>query len=255
MRLRRASVITAVLSVVISITGGGSVPVANAAATTLGSSGSPALVSSLGSITNTSGTTQDSLTLTLGSPVAQGDTVVVGIGAQGNVSVSSVSDSRGNTYHVDVVRTYTSSSTVKSTTALVTAPVTTALQAGDAITVTLSVGNAWGFVAQDWSGITGLDQSGTMDSGGVASTAVSASTSGATATAPEVVFALATTNGWPSITAGSGYTATATLQASSGTVKRELGLEYQVVPSTGTQTGTFTLGSNGYWVAAVATYA
>jgi hypothetical protein len=39
-----------------------------------------------------------------------------------------------------------------------------------------------------------------------------------------------------------------------GTAKREFALEYAVVPSTGTQTATFTLGSAMYWVAAIGTY-
>jgi len=39
-----------------------------------------------------------------------------------------------------------------------------------------------------------------------------------------------------------------------GSAKRELGLEYAIVTTTGTQTGTFALGSSDYWVAAIATY-
>ncbi len=217
-------------------------------------SGSPQRVGQIGTVTNTSGTIQNSLPLTVNAPVAAGDTIVVGVGAQGNVSVTSATDSRGNTYHVDAARQYTASTGVKSTTALLTAPVTTALQAGDTITVTVSTGNAWGFVAEDWSGISGLDQTGTADSGGTTSSTVSVSTSASTATAPEAVFAVTATAPWPGITAGSGYTESADLQLSQGTAKREFGLEYAIVSSTSTQTATFGLGSARYWVAAIGTY-
>ena len=219
------------------------------------SAGSITRVGQIGSVSNTSGVVQNSLTVTVNNPVAQGDTVVVGVGAQNKISVTSAADSRGNTYNVDVVRQYTASTGGKSTTALITAQVTTALQPGDTITVTISKGTTWGFVAEDWSGFSGLDQTGTSDSAGVKINAVSVSTSAATASAPEAVFAVTVTTGWPGLTAGPGYTETAELQLQNGGLtKRELGLEYAIVPTTGSQTATFTLGSAQYWVAAIATY-
>lgn len=212
-------------------------------------------VGQIGAVSNTSGVVQNNLSVTVTNPVVQGDTVVIGVGAQNKVSVVSAADSRGNTYQVDAVRQYAGATGGKSTTALVAGVATTALQPGDTITVTLSKGNAWGFVAEDWAGISGLDRTGTNDSAGVKTTAVSVSTSGATSASPEAVFVVTTTSGWPGLTAGSGYIETADLQLRNGTAKRELGLGYAIVSTTGVQTGTYTLGRAGYWVAAIATYA
>jgi len=226
----------------------------SSASFTVVSSGAIQRVGQIGTATNTTGTAQSTLSVTVSNPVAQGDTIVIGVGAQNNVSVISAGDSRGNTYRVDAVRQYTAATGGKSTTAIATGTAATALQPGDTITVTLSKGNTWGFVAEDWAGISGLDRIGTSDSAGAKTTAVSVSTSGTTTTSPEVVFALTTTSGWPGLTVGSGYIETADLQLRNATAKRELGLGYAVVSTTGTQTGTYTLGKAAYWVAAIATY-
>ena len=221
---------------------------------TVSSPGSIVRVGQIGTVSNTSGVVQNALSVTVSNTVPPGDTVVIGAGAQNNVTVVSAADPRGNTYTVNATRQYTNATGGKSTTALISAHVTTALQPGDTITVTLSKGNTWGFVAEQWSGLSAFDQTGGADSAGVNNTSVSVSTSAATTSAPEAVFAVTVTTGWPGLTAGPGYVETADLQMLNGSAKRELGFEYAIVSSTGVQTGTFALGKTSYWVAAIATY-
>jgi len=167
----------------------------------------------------------------------------------------SAADSRGNTYSVNATRQYTAGTGGKSTTALISAHLATGLQPGDTITVTVSKGNTWGFVAEQWSGLSAFDRTGGSDSAGAKTTTASVSTSGATTSSPEAVFAVTMTSGWPGLSAGPGYTQTAALQLQNTTAKRSLGFEYAVVSGTGVQTATFALGKSSYWVAAIATYA
>ncbi len=222
---------------------------------TVGSSGSINRVGQIGTVSNTSGVVQNALSVTVSSPVPAGDTVVIGAGAQNNITVVSAADSRGNTYSVNATRQYTAGAGGKSTTALISAHLTTGLQPGDTITVTVSKGNTWGFVAEQWSGLSGFDRTGGSDSAGAQTTTASVSTSGATTGSPEAVFAVTMTSGWPGLSAGPGYTQTAGLQLQNTTAKRSLGFEYAVVSGTGVQTATFVLGKSSYWVAAIATYA
>jgi hypothetical protein len=221
----------------------------------VGSPGSIVRVGQIGTVSNTSGVAQNSLSLLVNNTVPAGDTVIIGAGAQNNISVVSVADSRGNAYTTNVTRQYTNATGGKSTTALISSHVTTDLQPGDTITVTLSTGNTWGFVAEHWSGLSAVDRIGTADSAGAQTATASASTTAATTTASEAVFAVTMTTGWPGLFAGSGYTQTADMQLLNGSAKRELGLEYALVSTTGVQTGTFGLGKTSYWVAAIATYA
>jgi hypothetical protein len=212
-----------------------------------------ARVGQVGTVSNTFGVTTDTLSVPVGAAgVAQGDTVILGIAGQGTPTITAISDSRGNTYRVDAIRQY--SGTGKCTVAIASAPVTTALVQGDTISVTLSVGNAWGFVAEDWSGLSSADQTGTADSNSTASTTVSVSTPGPTAQANEAAIAVACAAGQPGITAGGGYTLTADLKMAEGTAKRELGSEYQILSTTGVQTASFALGSALNWAAAIVTY-
>lgn len=222
---------------------------------TVGSPGSIVRVGQIGTVSNTSGVTQNSMSLAVSNPVPPGDTVVIGVGVQNNVSVVSAADSRGNTYTVNTTRQYMGATGGKSTTALISARLTTGLQPGDTITVTLSQGNTWGFVAEQWSGLSSFDRNGGADSAGAQTSTASVSTDGATTTIPEAVFAVTMTTGWPGLAAGPGYTETADLQLMNGTTKRELAFEYRLVAAAGVQTASFALSKKQYWVAAIATYA
>jgi parallel beta-helix repeat protein len=217
------------------------------------SGGSISRVASLGSVANGSSAT-NTLSLTVGRTVAVGDRIVLGIGARGAVRVSSIVDSRGNVYRVDAVRATSSQTAPKSTAVIATAGVATALKPGDVITVTVSQGKAWGFAAEDWTGITKLDQVGGADSGETTGSAVAVGSAGPTTGSPEVVFAVTTVNSAPGIAAGAGFTETVDLKMAQGGATREFALEYAVVSSSGVQTATFGLGAAKYWVGALATY-
>jgi hypothetical protein len=213
-------------------------------------------VGQIGSVSNISGGALDTLSVTVGpGGVAAGDTITVGVAAQGNVSIRSVTDTAGNSYQTDVLRQYSGGSN-KCTSALASAFASTALAGGDRITVTVSSGNTWGFVAEEWSGLSATqpDQTGGADSADVPTTVVSVSTVGPTNQAVEVVYGLSCLGGWSGITAGSGYTLTADLKMSLGTTKRELGLEYMLTSSAGPQTATFSLSTARNWSAAIVTY-
>jgi N-acetylglucosamine-6-sulfatase len=212
-------------------------------------------VGQIGTAANTSGTTQKTLSVTVGAGgVPSGDTVILGLAGQGAAHVTSVNDTAGNIYHVDVIRSY--AGTGPCTSALISAPVTQALSQGQTITVTLDKGNAWGFVADDWRGITGtLDRTGQADSNSAASASVSVSTVGSTTQSNEAVASATCVAGVSGVTAGNGYVLTVDLQITSGTNKRELGAEYMTVGATGTQAAAFRLGSAKNWSAVIATYA
>ena len=215
----------------------------------------PAYIGQIGSVSNTSGVTQSNLSVTVGaSGVKAGDTVLLGVAALGSVTVSGASDSAGNTYHVDVMRAF--DGTGPCTSALISGPVTNPLSQGQTITVTVSQGKAWGFAADEWSGLAGaVDQTGAADSNSVSGTTVSVSTAAATTASNEAVVAATCTTVNPGISAGSGYMLTRDLKLAYGTARRELGDESKVVSATGTQTATFTLGSSQNWSAVLATYA
>jgi hypothetical protein len=214
-------------------------------------------VGQIGSVSNTSGGTMNTLSVTVGpGGVAAGDTIIVAIAAQSNVTISSVADSSGNNYGVDVIRQY-SGSTQRCTTALASAYVSRALAPGDTITVTVSYGNAWGFVAEEWSGLSAtgrLDQFGGADSADVKSSTVTVSTGSATGQDTEAVLSLVCVGTWTNLTPGSGYTLTADLKTSVGTAQRELGLENLISSVAGPQTATFRLSTAQNWSAAIATY-
>lgn len=208
----------------------------------------------LGSAANTSDARMQTLSLVLRSSVSAGSVVVLGVGAQGSVSVKSVYDSRGNLYHVDAVRRVAPTVGVKSTTALVSGLVRNRLRAGDQISVTLSQGNAWGFVAQAWTGIIGLDRIGRADSGSGASAHVLVRTSRAVGQSNELVFGVVTTQRRPGLSAGSGFRLAGRLKVTEGAAKREVALEYGVVRTAGVQTATFKLRSRERWAAVVGVY-
>jgi hypothetical protein len=194
------------------------------------------------------------LSVTVGAGgVPVGDTIVLGVAAQGATIVTAASDSAGNTYHVDVIRSYAGTGTCTS--ALISAPVTQALSQGQTITVRLKKGGAWGFVAEDWRGLSGVfDRTGSADSASVAGKLVSVSTTGVTSSSNEAVLAVACIAGQPSVSVGNGYSLGAALNITNGTVKRKLVESYDTVAVTGAQTATFTLTKSSNWSAVIATY-
>jgi N-acetylglucosamine-6-sulfatase len=212
----------------------------------------PTRVAQIGAVANTTNALKPTLSIAVGAAgVPVGDVVVIAIAAQGPISVVHISDDSGNTYRIDSIR---ASSKVACTSALVSGEVTTALTAGQTISVTVSTGKAWGFVADDWRGIDGgADAFGAADSNGVASKTVSVSTSPG-AGAGDVVVAAACISAKPGLIAGAGFTLDKDLKITFKTTNRELGSEFGTASSSGAQAATFTLATARNWAATVATY-
>jgi hypothetical protein len=215
----------------------------------------PSRVGAIGAVSNTTGATLNTLSLQVGADgVPVGDTVMMAVSAQGVVDITNVADTEGNTYHVDVARPY--GGTAACTSAIVSARLSTALSAGDTISVTVSSGKAWGFSADRWTGISGgVDAMGSADSGSTTGSAVAVSTTSATSAAPEAVIGVACIAAQPGFTVGSGYALSRDLLMTYKETRREMGAEYAVVSAVGTQTATLQLDAARNWSAVVATYA
>jgi hypothetical protein len=120
----------------------------------------------------------------------------------------------------------------------------------DTLTITTGCGGVQDVLVDEFTGLsttTPFDQSGTNTA---TNTALTVSTSGATTTANETVYAaFVATSG--TITAGSGYTSTGT----GASANRVLNAESQRITSTGTQTATATESASQAYAAAVITMA
>jgi hypothetical protein len=215
----------------------------------------PSRVGAIGATSNTTGATLNTLSLQVGADgVPVGDTVVMAISAQGVVDITNVADAEGNTYHVDVARPY--GGTAACTSAIVSARLSTALSAGDTISVTVSSGKSWGFSADRWTGISGgVDATGSADSGSTTGSAVAVSTTAATSAAHEGVIGVTCIAAQPGFAVGSGYALSRDLLMTYKETRREMGVEYAVVSAVGIQTATLQLDASRNWSAVVATYA
>lgn len=112
----------------------------------------------LGSINSTTSTASSVCTLTTG--IGVGGVAVLVHSATGAITVSSVADSRGNTWQID---RNTGGSTPGV--AIASAKITTSLQIGDTITATLSAANNRRLATVD--GWTGLDQTTWFETSGI----------------------------------------------------------------------------------------
>ena len=205
--------------------------------------------------TASSSTLGTTLTITVpATGVARGDTIILFAGTSGsNNAVSTVTDSRGNAYTVDVRRSSTASSV---NTNIVSAPVTTALVGGDTIKVTfndtMSIRLA---LATQWRGLatTGrLDRTATSQSSG---TSLSSGTTGATTQASELVLGSFSAGENATFTATGGATAFATqLRASLGSTFRTQWQSYRIVSAKGTYSATGTASRSSLYAGAIATY-
>ncbi len=206
--------------------------------------------------------------------VAAGDTVFVEVVENGSIGIGvSVGDARGNTYHADLIF-----NTSVNPTAIFSAPITTALVAGDAITVTFSgaAPTEAAATAFEFSGIaatTALDQ--TQNGTGTSSTPTSGQTA-TTAQAKELLLGIvevnATTNTSatpPTITftPGANYAGLPAAQSTASfsppppqaslSYTLQVAPEFQVVGAAGKYQADGTLAvsaGNSSWAAGIATY-
>jgi hypothetical protein len=211
-----------------------------------------------GAITPNSATTAgNSIAATVAHAIPAGQDAWVVVGSNMNPSVTSVTDSQGNTWTVDQQRATTGGA--KSMTAVAHARITTALSPGDTITAHLSLSPPTRYI----SGMAAQGvQAGGVDVSASAEGTSTGPDSGATATtsqASELAVGSATiglsTDALSPGSDGHGHNATNIDHRVVGTSnQRAFGAEYVVLNATEAAHATFSSSASGQWGAAVATY-
>lgn len=193
-------------------------------------------------------------TVVSGSEPVSGNLLVLSAVTSGSRTISSIVDSRSNTYAVADFAAFGTSCTGFVAYSLLA----TSLQNGDTITITWSSTANSAVNISEWSGIAAsspLDQHANANSIGTSSVSTfTVGPTGTTAQADELVVAAFGYVGSNSGTAGSGYTLLTRVQ-STGT-NRSVHAEYQVVAATGAQTATMDINvaSSGGTGMALATF-
>jgi len=186
--------------------------------------------------------TGSSLSATFGSATTTGDAIVVGINWYNDTTISSVSDSNGNTYNL--VTTVTQTSTHKA--ALYYALNITG-GASHQVTVTFSGSSDAGISVAEYSGFA---TSGALDQyAGASGASGTALNSGNVTTTQATEMLIGWGSAWNSVTftPGTNFTERTDNYAAS--------LEDRYVTSTGTYAATFTAsGESGGWTAIIATF-
>jgi hypothetical protein len=212
-----------------------------------------ALVKQLGTSSATGTGGAISLSVPSGG-VAPGDTIVVWAAISGSgTTVSSITDSRGNSYTVD--------STINSpsggvNTFIGSGYATAPLAAGDKITITFSASyySLRLAAASEFSGIpaTGrLDQKAGATGSGTAPASGSAAT---TAQAVELVVGGFGSNSLATFTPAAGFSRLASVGATLSSVNLSIYAAYELVQTRGQYQAAGTLSASSRWNAAVATY-
>jgi hypothetical protein len=204
----------------------------------------PGWVQDLGNVgSSATGTT---LAITLGVTVPVGDYVICGGSA--NAAVSSVADSKGNTYTKDASQTAASPQL-----GIFSAPVTTQLVSTDTITLTTVSSGGRIFCASQYTGLRAspADQTNTGATGTAVST-VTTTNGSATVQAVELVVAFLTTSAATTAWAASGYTLRPT-GVSTGTVHDGM-LADKIVGAVETSSAVFTWTTATNCAAVLVTY-
>lgn len=205
-----------------------------------------------GTLVQTIGTSQvntasTSLTFTLptGTATTLGDTLTLHVGTYH--AATTVADTRANTWKIDSQTINGTSSVIVCSTIL-----TTALAAGDTITVTLATAATAGLLLLEWSGGMVLDQSAT---GSGSTSALDGGTTPATTSATDLilgVFAVSGTAAAHPFTPAAGFTALTSVGATS--FVRTVDSEYQLSSTTGAQDATATASSATEWAGLTLAY-
>jgi len=193
-----------------------------------------------------SGNNTITATATTGVPAGQTVTVAVATGTfAGTVGCT---DAKGNSYAVVADK-----NTGNGRLFVCSAAVTTTLSPGDAITATYP-----GFSGVSVISVNAFADlaTGSTDLSAVNSGNSPNPTSGPVTTthANEVIFGVIAHNSTPTITPGAGFTVVGAASGGSGSGKRTLTPEYQIVSTTGTYAATATLSAGQQWRAAIVTY-
>lgn len=207
------------------------------------------------STTKTQSAAATSVAVTLTAAVPTGRTLLIAAcweAAAGTVpTISSVVDSRGNTYATDA-------SVVSGTTvavAIIRCRVTTALLSGDTITITISASRTrWALQVDEFDDVLVSPLDKTATTAGASSTAMVTGTTAATTQASELLYAVYGFGVGRTVTLPGGWSGGPVLESTAGTSDRAVQAAWQYVTATGAQQGTATLSSASTYAGAIATY-
>jgi photosystem II stability/assembly factor-like uncharacterized protein len=194
---------------------------------------------------NTSGNNSVTATISLtGMPV--GDTATVSVATGTFAGAVGCTDNKGNTYAVAADR-----NSGQGRVFVCTSHLTHALLAGDTVTATYP--GFSGISVISLNGIASFASNGTVLAASSANGNSAAPSSGnITVGVPAVLFGVIAHNSTPIFTPGAGYTLVGQVSGGSGSGKRTLSPEFQIVPSSGTYSAGGTISNGGqFWQAAI----
>lgn len=214
--------------------------------------------------TATQDSSSASVAITLTDDVPLDATVLVGIiweagGGAGVPTISAVTDTGGNSWSTtpDVTAGGVDNSTVAG--AILSARITTALEIGDTITVTISGGtrSRWAMQADAFDDLDEdpLDETATTGNSSPSGTGLSTGTTGETSQPHELLYAIFGFGSGRTPTIPEGWSGSAKVETSAGSSDRALQVIHKYVSVTDEYEGTLTLSSSSTYTAALATYA
>jgi hypothetical protein len=217
-------------------------------------------VATVGTAVSTATASSFSIILSAAVPVGRTVTCVVACESSAGAipTVSSVTDTRGNTWTTTPDVSAGGGGNVTVALLVLRARITTALQVGDVVTVSVSSGTRTRWLGQldsfDDVNTSPLDKTQHADNPTASASLSTGTTASPTAQAYELVvaaFAYGGTHASPS--PPSGWSGTAQLTAGTTTI-RNLMVIWKYTSATGTQQGTLTIDASAAYAAVVATY-
>lgn len=212
----------------------------------------------IASTTKTENASTATSTMTLTAAVTAGHTLIGGAcweASSGSVpTISSIVDSRGNTW-----TTTPDVSIVAGTTlavAIIRARVTTALQVGDTITITLSaVRTRWAWQVDEFDDVNATTPKDvTVSNAPGSASALSTGISSATAQNYELLYAVFGFGSGRTVTIPSPWAGGAQVVTSAGTTDRALQAAWRYASTIGTKEGTLTLSTASTYAGAMSAY-
>lgn len=196
--------------------------------------------------------------ITVDSVVPVGRTVTAAVvwesGAGTIPSVTSVTDSRGNTWTVDKTAGGAGNTTVAAM--LARTRVATQLEIGDQITIVIGENRVrWAMQADSFDDVDAspLDKTAANNNPGN-SASLSSGVTAATVQAYELAVAAFGFGQGRTVTIPAGWSGTAKVETSAGSTDRALQVIYKYTAATGTQEGTLTLSSGSTYTGLISTY-
>jgi hypothetical protein len=219
-------------------------------------------VNTIGSNVATSGVS--SLAVTVTHAVSTGHTVLGAIlweagGGTGVPTISSIVDSRGNTWTTSPDANAGGAANTVVALAIVRTRITTALQVGDTITVTISGGtrSKWAMQVDDFDDINSsspLDKTATTGNTAPSGTSLSTGATAATSQNYELLYAVYGTGFGKTFTIPAGWSGGAKVETANASGNRDLQVAWKYQTSAAAQTGTMTIDSSSTYGACLATY-